>query len=54
MKNKILIGANKNINCRAEADGKAILSVLPGDSFYIHLPNPDTIVDANKSMLKEV
>ena len=42
------------IKCRAEIEGKAIFpSICPtGDSSHIQLPNPNTIVDAKKCMLK--
>ena len=52
--NKILMGANTEKKCGAETEGKAIQSVLHlcmWDPSHIHLPNPDTIVDAKKCML---
>jgi hypothetical protein len=39
------------INYRAETEGKATQRLLPGNSAHIHLPNPDTIVNAKKCML---
>jgi hypothetical protein len=51
--NKILTGAKMEIKCRAETEGKVPPETLPpGDSSHIQLPNPDTTVDAKKSMLK--
>ena len=39
------------IKSRAQTEGTS-RDVLPGDSSHIQLPNPDTIVDAKKYMLK--
>jgi hypothetical protein len=51
--NKILPGTNIEIKCRTETEGKTHPgTVLPGDPSHIQLPNPDTIVDAKKCMLK--
>ena len=41
--NKILTGGNTETKCGAETEGKAT---------HIQTPNPDTIVDANKSLLR--
>ena len=50
---KIPMGGDTEGKFGAETEGKAIhpVTVLPGDLSYIQLPNPDTIVDANKILL---
>ena len=51
--NKTLTGAIMEKKCGAENEGKASPeTVLPGDSFYKYSPNPNTIVDAKKCLLK--
>jgi hypothetical protein len=49
---KIPMGGDTETKCRAETEGKTIKR-LPhlGNPSHIQLPNPDTIVDANKSLL---
>ena len=49
--NKMFIVADTEIKCGAESEGKATETAPPGDPTLIQLPNPDTIVDANKCLL---
>ena len=49
--NKMLMGENTETNCGAETEEKATQRLLPGNSAHIHLPNPDTIVNAKKFFL---
>jgi hypothetical protein len=50
---KIPIGGNTETKFGAETEGKVIhtVTVPPGDPSHIQLPNPDTIVNANKCLL---
>jgi hypothetical protein len=50
--NKIHMGGDTETKCGAQTEGKTILS-SPGDPSHVHSPNPDTTVDANKSLLTE-
>jgi hypothetical protein len=49
--NKIPTGGITETKCVAETEGKAIETVSYGDPSHIKLPNPDSILDANKSLL---
>jgi hypothetical protein len=49
---KIPMGGNSETKFVAETEGKFYpVTVPPGDPSLIQLPNPDTIVDANKCLL---
>jgi hypothetical protein len=52
---KIPMEGNTETKFGAETEGKAIqwLTVPPRDPCHIQLPNPNTIVDANKNLLTE-
>jgi hypothetical protein len=50
---KIPMGGVTETKYGAETEGKNghLETAPPGDPSHIHLPNPDTIVDTNKSLL---
>jgi hypothetical protein len=50
--NKISMGGDTETKCGAETEGtNHPETASPGDPSHIQLPNPDTIVDANKCLL---
>ena len=51
--NKILTGATREAMCGTESEGHPP-TALPGDSSYKQSPNPDTIMDNMKYILKRV
>jgi hypothetical protein len=52
MGNKILMEGVTETKCEAETEGMTIERLPPpGDLSHKQPPNPDTIVDANKSLL---
>jgi hypothetical protein len=51
---KTPMGGDTETKCGAETEGKVIKRLFHlGIHPYIQLPNPDTIVDANKGLLIE-
>jgi hypothetical protein len=52
--NKIFMGANMEIKCGAETEGKGYReTATPGDPSHIQSPNTDTFVDVKKCLLTE-
>jgi hypothetical protein len=56
----ILEGGNKapmegvtETQCGVETKDDHLVTDLPGDPSHLQSPNPDTVVDANKCLLKE-
>jgi hypothetical protein len=51
--NKIPMGGHTEKKCGAETEEKCgAETAQPGDTSHIQLPKPDTIVDANKCLLR--
>jgi hypothetical protein len=52
--NKIPLGGDTETKCEAETEGRQFGDCSTWDPSHVQSPNPDSVVDANKCLLKEV